>query len=244
MHDQAMKILLVEEDSNLDVGMVRRLMKQCSLDHPIIRAASAEEAVATLKSATCESPLSSHYIILLDMSISRQNGLKLLEAVQGDEVLLQVPVYVLSKTPAEHNGAEAQIPDITDYSVEPVTNQLIENMHKVGNAELTGNLPPCQSPVLAIEAPVTNHPQEDNKFRYRLLHDMKGPVTNAQGFTNECTEVLSILQSLIENNNDGLNEEQVRTAHELIVEDLQPCLNYLSQTIVTLTERIQYYEIK
>lgn len=75
-----------------------------------------------------------------------------------------------------------------------------------------------------------------------LFHDLNGPLVNAKGFSTEAVEVLSILQSMIENNAHGLDNTQVESIRELLSEDLSPCLDRLFQSISKLEKQLQRHE--
>ena len=75
-----------------------------------------------------------------------------------------------------------------------------------------------------------------------LLHDLKGPVQNAKQFTLEISNTISSLQAIIASNPNGMDAKQIELAKELMSEDFQPCLKYLSESIALLEARIADYE--
>jgi len=242
MPEQATKILLVEDD-DLDVFMLQRLMKQHSLDYPIIRAANGEEALAILKSEDPKITLVPPYIMLLDINMPLMNGFELLEFLQCDERFSSVPVYVLSTSTSEHDRGQVRQYDVVDYMVKPMTAQRLKNIlnaeQPIAEAKPLSSQPP--EPVVNFQKELHN-PSAADKKQDLFLHDMKGPIVNARGFANMSVDTLDNLRLLIEENSLGMSAEQVHSAHNLVIEDLQPYLAYLCQTIVTMEERIHRYQ--
>ncbi|NND90308.1 MAG: response regulator [Granulosicoccus sp.] len=122
-----MKLLLVE-DNDLDVFMLQRLLRRMSLDLPIIRAANGEEALAILRPPGSEPALRPPFIMILDINMPRMNGFELLDELGDDDILSQVPVYVVSTSTRPQDRERAMQYRIRDYVVKPITETVLREM--------------------------------------------------------------------------------------------------------------------
>jgi CheY-like chemotaxis protein len=92
-------VILIAEDSENDLLMLRRAFSQAGLLIPLQAVADGEEAIAYLKgdgefANRAEYPLPD--LLLLDLKMPRKNGFEVLEWLQGQPTLAQLRVVVLT----------------------------------------------------------------------------------------------------------------------------------------------------
>ena len=78
--------------------------------------------------------------------------------------------------------------------------------------------------------------------RDNLLHDLKGPITNARGFQREIGVEIAALKQTMEYSKHGMEAYQVQGACDLIEGDILPLLECLHQVIDTLENRVKEFE--
>ena len=84
-------ILLVEDDE-ADVKILKRTFKQLGVENPVVNAANGEEAMRYLQSPNNPWPV----LILLDLNMPLMNGFEFLRVVKADETLKTIPVIILT----------------------------------------------------------------------------------------------------------------------------------------------------
>ena len=127
MPESNMKLLLVE-DNDLDVFMVQRMMRKLSLDYPIIHAKNGEEALKILRPAGKDSSLVPPFVMILDINMPRMGGFELLDELSDDEILTQIPVYMVSPSTRQTDKDKAMTYRIRGYVVKPVTQAVLLDM--------------------------------------------------------------------------------------------------------------------
>ena len=95
-------ILLVEDDS-ADVTTVRRAFKDLEVAGELIPTGDGEEALAYLRDEGSATPR----VILLDLNMSRMDGMEFLKIAKSDEVLKKIPVIVLTTSNSEQDIARS-----------------------------------------------------------------------------------------------------------------------------------------
>ena len=120
-------ILLVEDDE-IDVMAVQRLCRKGRVSNTLLHVSDGEAALALLRGDDVpERPLRP-LLVLLDLKMSPMGGIELLEALNDEGSLPELPVVVLSgaKQPAEI--ARCQELGARDYLQKPLT---LEELHRV-----------------------------------------------------------------------------------------------------------------
>jgi CheY-like chemotaxis protein len=101
MPKQNQPIILIAEDSENDVLMLRRAFRQAGVRVPVFVVEDGEEAIAYLSGAgkfakRDEFPLPD--LFLLDLKMPRKNGFDVLEWLQGQPALARLRVIVLTSS--------------------------------------------------------------------------------------------------------------------------------------------------
>jgi len=109
-------ILLVEDDE-VDVEAIRRAFRKHGLDNPITVARDGHEALAALRGTDGVAPISSPYMILLDLNMPRMNGHEFLDEIRADDKLRDSIVFVLTTSDSEADKRAAYSRLISGYLV-------------------------------------------------------------------------------------------------------------------------------
>jgi CheY-like chemotaxis protein len=101
MSKQDQPVILIADDSENDVAMLRRAFRQAGVRVPTFVAADGDEAIAYLSGTgkfanRDEFPLPD--LFLLDLKMPRKNGFDVLEWLQGQPALARLRVIVLTSS--------------------------------------------------------------------------------------------------------------------------------------------------
>ena len=121
-----MNILLVE-DNDLDVELLKRGLKKQGISGAFMRAKDGIDALAMLESDVGVNALPYPFVILLDINMPRMNGHEFLCALRATDTLRhnQVIVFTTSDNPRDVNQAHRHFAN--GYVVKPnSTNELKE----------------------------------------------------------------------------------------------------------------------
>ncbi len=101
-----MQQILVVEDNQSDIELLRYFMRSGSKVHLVV-AADGVEALRMLRGESpYESPLHPE-LILLDLNLPRKDGREVLAEIKADPQLLHIPVVVLSTSDAARDVTQA-----------------------------------------------------------------------------------------------------------------------------------------
>jgi CheY-like chemotaxis protein len=98
--------ILLAEDSDADIGLVRIALRAQSLQHVLLVATDGEKAISLIEQADREGP--GLDLLLLDMHLPKYNGEEILKRLRATERSAQTPVVVMtsSDTRQDHDLAE------------------------------------------------------------------------------------------------------------------------------------------
>jgi CheY-like chemotaxis protein len=113
-----MNILLVE-DSDLDVEILRRGLKKIGASSPLFRAHDGLEALEILNADMTKGKLPRPFVILLDINMPRMNGHEFLAELRRTERLKDARVFVFTTSDSEKDVALAYQNNANGYIVKP-----------------------------------------------------------------------------------------------------------------------------
>ncbi|MBI4575644.1 MAG: response regulator [Planctomycetes bacterium] len=117
---QPMDLLLVEDNED-DVFMVREAFREEGLDVPMRVARDGEEALALLRGEGVWGGQRLPGLVLMDIQMPRKDGFKLLEAIRADERLRHLPVVVLSTSQREEDVTRSYRCGASSYIAKPAS---------------------------------------------------------------------------------------------------------------------------
>jgi len=97
------KPILLVEDDNVDVMIVKRALKDLKVTNPLVNTVNGEEALKHLRGEDNNKPC----LILLDLNMPKMNGIEFLEVVKTDDSLKRIPVVVLTTSEEQQDMAES-----------------------------------------------------------------------------------------------------------------------------------------
>lgn len=113
-----MSILLVE-DNDLDVEILKRGLARIGATHTLIRARDGIEALEMLKENATKRFLPDPYVVLLDINMPRMNGHEFLEALRKADDLKSARVFVFTTSQSKSDVDEAYRHNANGYIVKP-----------------------------------------------------------------------------------------------------------------------------
>ena len=97
------KPILYVEDDPVDVMRIKRALENLKVTNPLVSLIDGEESLVYLKGHHNAEPC----IILLDLNMSKMDGLEFIKVIKADDELKQIPVIVLSTSDDETDIAES-----------------------------------------------------------------------------------------------------------------------------------------
>lgn len=122
------KLLLIE-DNDIDVELVRRIAARYPVDIDIVHATNGIEALDVLNNPD-DKGLIRPYIVLLDINMPMMNGIELLKHIAKNGPKLNAPIYILSTSDSESDRKKFCDFDIAGYLVKPLTRELFADIIK------------------------------------------------------------------------------------------------------------------
>jgi CheY-like chemotaxis protein len=109
-------ILLVEDD-DIDAMAVKRGLSASRIRNPLIRARDGVEALDILLGANGKKKLQSPYLLLVDISMPRLDGLGLLRAIRNNPSLQRAVIFMLTTSDNDREQMAAYDSHVAGYIV-------------------------------------------------------------------------------------------------------------------------------
>jgi len=113
-----MNILLVE-DNDLDVEILRRGLKKLGAQNSLVRARDGLEALQMLKDDLADNRLPRPYVILLDINMPRMNGHEFLQELRETKGISDARVFVFTTSDSKKDIGLAYQRNANGYIVKP-----------------------------------------------------------------------------------------------------------------------------
>ncbi len=109
-----LNILLVEDDM-IEIMKLNRTISSLNLNHKIIEANNGEEALTILRQKE-------HLpdIILLDLNMTKMNGIEFLNILRNDEQLMHIPTIILTTSNHQKDLLECYKTGVSGYITKPL----------------------------------------------------------------------------------------------------------------------------
>lgn len=114
MHTQ--KPILLVEDDQIDQKTIKRALEEIRVSNKLLIVNNGEEALTFLRNNDNPKP----GIILLDLNMPRMNGIELLHILKQDNLLMQIPVVVLTTSEEERDKTESFKLSVAGYMAKPI----------------------------------------------------------------------------------------------------------------------------
>src|SRR6266853_4945715 len=112
------KIVLVADDDENDVLLLRRAFQKAGLSHTIVRVKDGEEVINYLAAVGANGKPSPN-LVLLDLKMPRLDGFDVLEWLRNRPERLAVPVVVFSSSVLPKDKEKAETLGALEYLVKP-----------------------------------------------------------------------------------------------------------------------------
>ena len=120
MQPRELYILLVDDDE-LDLMNVQRAFKKNNITYPFYTARNGAEALELLRGTGPMARPNARRLILLDINMSRMNGIEFLRELRRDPQLDSMTVVVLTTSDDDRDKVEAYKLNVAGYILKPVT---------------------------------------------------------------------------------------------------------------------------
>jgi len=113
------EILLVE-DNEADVDLVKETLNRGKLTAHLHVTRNGEEAIAFLKHQDIYINAPRPDIILLDLNLPKKDGREVLHEIKEDPDLCQIPVIILTSSPADEDISKSYLLHANCYIIKPL----------------------------------------------------------------------------------------------------------------------------
>jgi len=107
------KPILLVEDDRIDAMAVKRALKDLKVTNKLIHTTDGEGALEYLRDESNKKPC----VVLLDLKMSKMNGIEFLKIVKADDELKKIPVVVLTTSKDEQDVVESFKLGVAGYMV-------------------------------------------------------------------------------------------------------------------------------
>ncbi|RZK32683.1 MAG: response regulator, partial [Hymenobacter sp.] len=116
-----MRSVLLVEDDIFDTMMAQKTFAKFNVPHQLHTAFNGEEALDMLLGRGTALPISPlPELILLDLNMSRMNGLEFLAEMRATPALSEIPVYITTTSDMERERAAATELAVSGYILKPL----------------------------------------------------------------------------------------------------------------------------
>jgi CheY-like chemotaxis protein len=130
MVDETNPLVLLVEDNDGHAQLVTLGMRDCGIDHELIRVADGADAINFLqkKGKYADNSVKKPDLILLDLRLPKLDGLEVLKEIKSDDRLKDIPVVVLTTSESEKDIAKAYDNHANSYLVKPMHYEELSSM--------------------------------------------------------------------------------------------------------------------
>jgi len=114
MKSSQVTILLVEDD-DIDATAVIRGLAGAKISNPLVRAHDGVEALEMLLGTNGRPRLKSPYLLLVDISMPRLDGLALVRKLRSNRMLQRAIVFILTTSDSDRDRAAAYDSHVAGY---------------------------------------------------------------------------------------------------------------------------------
>lgn len=115
-------IILLADDDDGHVSLIERNLRRAGLTHPIERFSDGQQVLDFFflcgAARSCRKGVA--YVLLLDISMPKVDGIRVLEILKGDPLRRALPVYMLSTTDDQREVDRCHRLGCNSYIVKPV----------------------------------------------------------------------------------------------------------------------------
>lgn len=113
--------ILLLEDSEIDVEIVKRILKKAKIENPLF---VAEDGVQALEILNSHNDSQKPFLILVDINMPRMDGFTFLETIRNNESLNKNVAFMLTTSSREEDMERAYSLNAAGYVVKDDINQL------------------------------------------------------------------------------------------------------------------------
>lgn len=119
MNDRKSVAILLVEDNEGDVILVREALREHKLSNTLTVKRDGEQAIAYLREVRTD-PTQTPDLILLDLNLPRRNGHEVLQMIREDKHLETIPVVMLTSSEAQEDVLQSYRLRANCYISKPV----------------------------------------------------------------------------------------------------------------------------
>lgn len=126
MNDKTSVPILLVDDNEIDIELVRRALKRASISNPFHVAFDGVEALELLRGQAQNRKLQQPCVILVDINMPRMDGIEFLQEIRKDDKLKNNIVFMLTTSADSEDKRKAYQMNIAGYVLKENLTMLTE----------------------------------------------------------------------------------------------------------------------
>lgn len=117
--------ILVVEDDEIDVEVLKRLFAKRDIKNPVYYASNGFEALELMRGENSTTKVPKPFLILLDINMPMMNGIEMLRELRADEALRDTVVFILTTSPRDEDKAVSYQLNVAGYFLKKDVKELV-----------------------------------------------------------------------------------------------------------------------
>jgi signal transduction histidine kinase len=231
--DEKASVLIVDDESSARDTLEALLFRE---GYDLAFAASGSEALARLDELKPD-------VILLDVIMPGMDGIEVCQRLKTDERWRHIPIILVTVLDSKEDLARGLDAGADDFLSKPVSDlelrarvrsmlRIKKQYDKLIGAITERKRAEEQLQHYAVELEQAN--EEVKQFAYIVSHDLRGPLTNLKGFTEELGYALEVIGSAINTALPHLEEKQQQAVTTALQEDVPEALGFINSSVTCM----------
>jgi len=127
MHNKPLSILLVEDDDG-DAKALQRAFQKSKIANTMLRAVDGVDALEILKGSNGKEKIASPYLLLVDFSMPRMNGVEFIKSLRADSALHNAIVFVLTTSQRNEDKVASYNLNVAGYILKTTAGENFLNL--------------------------------------------------------------------------------------------------------------------
>jgi CheY-like chemotaxis protein len=117
--------ILIVEDDEVDVQMIRRAFKKRNIQHAVYHAETGVEALEMLRGENNRQKIPSPHVMLVDINLPLMNGIEMLGELRNDDNLRHSVAFILTTSARKEDKVAAYKLNVAGYFLKENLDHLI-----------------------------------------------------------------------------------------------------------------------
>jgi signal transduction histidine kinase len=231
--DEKPRILVVDDESSARNTLEAFLFRE---GYDLAFAASGPEALDRLDELEPD-------VILLDVIMPGMDGIEACQRLKTDKRWRHIPIILVTVLDSKEDLARGLDAGADDFLSKPVNNlelqARVRSMLRIKKQydKLIGTITACKQAEEQLQryaAQLERSNEEVKQFAYIVSHDLRAPLTNLRGFSEELYYALEVIGSAMDTALPHLDEKQRLAVATALQEDVPEVLGFIDSSVARM----------